>query len=533
LVKTWPEGDHARARQELSAEDLLEWERRFLDTFAAGASVAVRVAFFLNLEKWGKTTGVNIWCMSWGDVEKYMWAPSRKHRVAPSIARSRFHNLAWLRKYWGFPVDLSGRTPPAVAPAGMIFEENQAIPVDPAWMLAVEAAWNKAEKDSAMQTALSMTWLLWTSAVRLQQMQRSCFTALTAEALWGVCALGKKSAGFRWAVPRRSIAGHDIGGSIFRAWKKHADAQGAPLPSVVFELRSGAPLEYAQTRRVITTALSHVGLEQNLSRATTYSLRRGCATMVAMWADQLEQEANGFWLSKRSSSMPDRYHGQRVQRSLVVKFTNRELLERAGALGKALNWHGWGVALSKLDIPAAREAANSLQAEDHLQVAIPKEWTHVTPLPAVFAGVPAMPSPPQTHEDASSVQTSTDRVGSSSEDSSSDSGATTCPQLLPAGASRESPAEADTDVLAVKLADLSWQATKYHGQLHVHFLQSDVEYPACKRKRGILDRQALNRVNAQGQEVATIRSFLPVSFCRGCLQALRLSEDSVRAFLCE
>ena len=93
-------------------------------------------------------------------------------------------------------------------------------------------------------------------------------------------------------MPRRSIAGHDIGGSIFRAWKRHAGGQGAPLPSVVFELKSGAPLEYAQTRKIITTALSHVGLEQNLNRSTTYSLRRGCATMVAMWADQLEQEAN-------------------------------------------------------------------------------------------------------------------------------------------------------------------------------------------------------------------------------------------------
>ncbi len=95
----------------MSAEDLAGWERLFLDTFSAGASVAVRVAFFLNLEKWGKNQGVDIWNMSWGDVEKYMWAPSRKERVAPSIARSRFHNLAWLRKYRGFPVDLSGRHP--------------------------------------------------------------------------------------------------------------------------------------------------------------------------------------------------------------------------------------------------------------------------------------------------------------------------------------------------------------------------------------------------------------------------------------
>ena len=215
--------------------------------------------------------------------------------------------------------------------------------------------------------------------------------------------------------------------------------------------------------------------------------------------------------------MPERYHGQRVQRSLVVKLTNRELLDRAARLGKPLNWHGWGVALSKLNIPAARETANALQAEDHLQVTIPKEWTHVTPLPAAFAGEPAMPSPPQLNEDASSVQTSTERVGSSSEDSPSDSGATPGPQLLPAGACLGSPAEADTEELAIKLADLSWQATKYHGQLHVHFLQSDVEYPAWKRKRGIMDRQALNRINAQGQDVATIRKLSSSRLLQGLL----------------
>ena len=230
--------------------------------------------------------------------------------------------------------------------------------------------------------------------------------------------------------------------------------------------------------------------------------------------------------------MPDRYHGQRVQRSLVVKLTNRELLDRAVRLGKPLNWHGSGLALSKLNVPAAREAANSLQAEDHLQVTIPKEWTHVTPLPAAFSGEPALPSPPQLNEDASSVQTSTERVGSSSEDSSSDSGAIPDPQLLPAGASQGEVVASDMEVLAIKLADLSWQATKYHGQLHVHFLPTDVEYPACKRKRGILDRQALNRINAQGQDVATIRNNLPVSFCRGCLQAFRLTEEGVRGFLC-
>ena len=154
----------------------------------------------------------------------------------------------------------------------------------------------------------------------------------------------------------------------------------------------------------------------------------------------------------------------------------------------------------------------------------------MAPLPAVFMGEPALPSPPQVNEDASSVQTSTSRVGSSSEDSSPDSGAAAGPQLLSAGDSPGKPADQDSDVLAVTLADLSWQATRFHGQLHVHFLPSNVEYPACTRKRGVLDRQALNRINSQGENVASNKSFAPVSICRGFLQALRLSEPSVRSF---
>ena len=262
----------------------------------------------------------------------------------PEAARRALHSALLVSQpilasqILGLPNRLDGTHASSGSPSQYHLQENQAIPVDPSWMLAVENAWKQAEHDSALQTALSMTWLLWTSAIRLQQMQRSAFTALTTEAVWGVCSLGKKSAGFRWAIPRRSLAGYDIGGCIFRAWKRHADKQNAPLPSVIFELKSGAPLGYAQTRRVITSALSHVGLEQNLERATTYSLRRGCATMVAMWADQSEQEANGFWLSKRSSSMPNRYHDQRVQMSLVAKLANRELLDRACRLERPLSW---------------------------------------------------------------------------------------------------------------------------------------------------------------------------------------------------
>ena len=107
--------------------------------------------------------------------------------------------------------------------------------------------------------------------------------------------------------------------------------------------------------------------------------------MVAMWADQAEQEANGFLLSKRSSHMPGRYHGQRVQRALIVKLTNRELLDRARRGSRPLDWNHWGVALAGLDVQAAREAANALEAEAHLEAWAPREWAGMTALPALPA----------------------------------------------------------------------------------------------------------------------------------------------------
>ena len=347
LVRSWPKGSHAQARASMAAPELRDFEERFVEQFARGASVACRISSFHHVGRLSQHKGLDVWNLQWADVQGYMWAPSRSGRVSAAIARKRFHDLAWLGKYWGFPIDLSGQVPPATAHADTVFEEKQAVPVDPAWMLAIESAWERAEPKSPQDTALCMSWLIWSSAVRLQQLQRSQFTALTSTALWAVCSLGKGSAGFRWAIPRHTARGADIGGHIFRCWHRLSRQASAALPSVVFELESGAPLTYQHTRKAITEALVQAGLESNLDKATTYSLRRGCATMVAIWADQAEQEANGFWLSKRSSHMPDRYHGQRVQRSLIVKLTNRELLRRAMSSPRALapmgTSHSWNV----------------------------------------------------------------------------------------------------------------------------------------------------------------------------------------------
>ncbi len=462
LVKAWAQGNHAQARASMSAEDLRDFEERFVATFSRGASVACRINSFHYVERWCAHRARDVWALQWADVQSYMWTPSRSGRVSAAIARKRFHDLAWLRKHWGFPVGLAGQVPPATAQAGSVFEEKQAVPVDPAWMLAVEAAWEQAKPLSPQDTSLCMCWMIWISAVRLQQLQRSQFTALTSTALWAVCSLGKGSAGFRWAIPRHTTAGADIGAHIFRCWNSWSSKSGSPLPSVVFELASGAPLTYQHTRKIITDALSQVGLVHNLERATTYSLRRGCATMVAIWADQAEQEANGFWLSKRSSHMPDRYHGQRVQRSLIVKLTNRELLNRARRGSRALSWNHWGVAIAGLDVQEARETANALEAEAVLEAWTPKEWAGIPALPVAFSGAPVVPTETKVDSGASSAPTPTVSGEESEPETSSDSDSSEpeSPKEAPAEAAPCGAASAAQNLALQAMLDSQRQAAR-------------------------------------------------------------------------
>ena len=138
-----------------------------METFAGGASVACRIASFHHIEKWCQQRQVRLWRLELAAIERYMWTPRRKGRISAAIARKRFHDLAWLKKYRGFPVGLAGRVPLAKAPAGSIFEERQAVPADPAWMLTVAAAWARAKPGSAQATSLSMSWMIWKSAGRL------------------------------------------------------------------------------------------------------------------------------------------------------------------------------------------------------------------------------------------------------------------------------------------------------------------------------------------------------------------------------
>ncbi len=136
----------------------------------------------------------------------------------------------------------------------------------------------------------------------------------------------------------------------------------------------------------------------NAAVASTYSMRRGSATLCGTWASEAEKCANGFWLAKRGTSMPDRYNGQRVQWTWATKLTTRGLLKQAVSTGRQLVWPQWHIAAASLDVESARVAATQFLADDPMESEVPREWTGVSPRPLQFesadlAGFLLDPSP--------------------------------------------------------------------------------------------------------------------------------------------
>ena len=95
--------------------------------------------------------------------------------------------------------------------------------MDPWIMLYAERSISGSELEPAAATSSVAAWLMWTSALRLQQLHRSVFTGLSRHSLWAVCSMGKSSPSFRWAIPRRTSSGADAGGMLYRAWRRHSD----------------------------------------------------------------------------------------------------------------------------------------------------------------------------------------------------------------------------------------------------------------------------------------------------------------------
>jgi hypothetical protein len=581
FLETWPLGLVAEARACHSEVQYLEWKRRFTESMASSTDVRPRVACFRSLQRFCAERAFSVWSLSWRQVEEYLYSPSPKGKTGASVASRRFWMLSWFHKHWGLPLDIEGRRAPQVARDGAIQEESQAVAVDPWIMLCVEQSFARLEADSAAATACLTAWLMWTSAMRLQQLHRSVFTGLSRRSLWAVCSMGKSSPGFRWAIPRHASGGADLGGVLFRAWKRHSDAAGRPLPSVVFELRSGARMDYGSAKAAIQQALTSVGVT-NAAVASTYSMRRGSATLCGTWASEAEKCANGFWLAKRGTSMPDRYNGQRVQCALATKFATRELLRSAAASGRKLVWAQWHLAVASLDVESARRAAAQFLADDPMESEVPQAWTGVSPRPLQFEAdelvglqLDSDPSLEAKCESGSSSESEdaaepaprlevaadcngllkgarsqrpeASRSGSGSAPRSEEAtSVSSCaqPRLSvcdkPPGVqhrgnepSRNLPASAgladELQVAIAALANCAWVASSYRAEFRVHVCVAGSLLPVCKQKKGG-EARALRRPAAQGTDWGELVCLpAPYAFCEACVQKLGLSSALARA----
>jgi hypothetical protein len=580
FLETWPLGLVAEARSGYSEEQYLEWRRRFTESMAASTDVRPRIACFRSLQRFCDDRAFSVWSLSWRQVEEYLYSPSPKGKTGASVASRRFWMLSWFHKHWGLPVDMEGRRAPQVARDGAIQEESQAVAVDPWIMLSVEQSFARLEANSAAATACLTAWLMWTSAMRLQQLHRSVFTGLSRRSVWAVCSMGKSSPGFRWAIPRHASGGADLGGVLFRSWKKHSDAAGKPLPSVVFELRSGARLDYGSAKAAIQQALTSVGVT-NAAVASTYSMRRGSATLCGTWASEAEKCANGFWLAKRGTSMPDRYNGQRVQCALATKFATRELLRSAATSGRKLVWAQWHLAVASLDVESARRAAAQLLADDPMESEVPQAWTGVSPRPLQFEAdelvglqldsVPSLEAKcesgsssesEETAEPAPRVEVATDcnglRKGACDHvPEAARSRLASAPRLEEAASSRswaqprlsvrDKPPCAplrghgplpsppafvgladELQVAIAALASCAWVASSYRAEFRVHVCASDSSLPLCKQKKGG-EARALRRPAAQGTDWSELVCMpAPYAFCEACVQRLGLTSALAR-----
>jgi hypothetical protein len=195
------------------------------------------------------------------------------------------------------------------------------------------------------------------------------------------------------------------------------------------------------------------------------------------------------------------------------------------------------VAIAGLDVQEAREAANALEAEAVLEAWTPKEWAGIPALPVAFSGAPVVPTETKVDSGASSAPTPTVSGEESEPETSSDSDSSEpeSPKEAPAEAAPCGAASAAQNLaLQAMLDSHSWQATRFRGKLHVHFLAAEGSIPRCKQRKGRARATPLARVNACGSEVSQIGSFcIPseTSFCRDCLVAMRITEPQIRSYV--
>ena len=508
MIMSWPLGPVSAARRELAQPDWESWAEDWVQSMARSTNVQQYVSAWGHFQRFCQSRGWSAWNLTEPQFDIYLRSPTPKGKIQSSVAHRRFHALAWCQKHWGATVPTVGRQAPVIEHAGRIMDEQQAVAADPWILLEAEALavppWTPAS------SAAAQVWLLWASALRFSHLGRSVFTALTKVAVYGVCSLGKRSPGYRWAIPRYGPSGADVGGQLFARWHELSHARGKPLPSLAFDLCTGAPLTHNDMRSAIPAVFTAAGAGA-AELATTYSLRRGAATLCSVrGASELSEAANGFWLSKRHVDMPARYHGRRVHKALEVKLHTFEAVRRAMSTGDRLTWAVVGLLLREQASQEIRGVAQQQLAGDSVVTPVSPDWTAVPPVPREF-GVGTEAAPVQAAPEP--VQLDVGLRAAAPE----------------AAASRPKRGRVPAERAADPWPE-HWQATEHSGQLIIHFLNAADALPVCRRRRGATKAKPISRVQLAGSSLYELRELQSSArLCDGCAKALRRTNTQLWA----
>ncbi len=147
-----------------------------------------------------------------------------------------------------------------------------------------------------------------------------------------------------------------------------------------------------------------------------------------------------------------------------------------------------------------------------MEIEAPEKWAGIPALPAAFSGAPLVRPVPAVDPEASSAPspTASGEETNQETDSMSESSEPGSPKEVPAEPSASSTASSSKELaLEAVLDSHTWQATRYKGALHVHFLAAEGSIPRCKQRKGRASAKPLERVSACGDDAKGIGSFTP------------------------
>ena len=307
-------------------------------------SIASRINTAKRWTDWATELNLEVWKPSLWHIKMFLFDQQHK---GPTVARSQRGNLLWMQKNFKINLYADDPTVEAAAAMGDCGELDQAIPLQPAELVALEFL---ATNENQFVATLACTWLILANVVlRFAHLQRSCI--LSVDKLWviALASLSKsKKAGkrrpFRWIMGRVEIRSN---GDWFQ---RFLDITKVPIGEPKLDAKSwlladfgpkranlakvtqfeGKPMSIQRFHKFSIEMFSIVGLD-SVDRSS-YSARRMLPTVadilhlppdqrvkVGAWSDNLAEK------SKRQTAMPDRYshHSLQVEGEIKVKLMLR------------------------------------------------------------------------------------------------------------------------------------------------------------------------------------------------------------------